>query len=48
MVTRLADLLSVEPERVGVKRVTAMESGLYGRSEGIGAQCLVTVQYPAL
>ncbi len=48
MVARLADLLSVDMARVGVKRVTAMESGLYGRTEGIGAQCLVTVTYPAL
>ena len=48
MVLRLADLLSVSPERVGIKRVTGMESGLYRRTEGIGAQCLVTVQFPAL
>ncbi len=48
MVLRLADLLSVAPERVGVKRVSGMESGLYRRTEGVGAQCLVTVQFPAL
>jgi 2-C-methyl-D-erythritol 4-phosphate cytidylyltransferase/2-C-methyl-D-erythritol 2,4-cyclodiphosphate synthase len=48
MVVRLADLLSVEPERVGVKRVSALDGGFYGRSEGIGAQCLATVQYPAV
>jgi 2-C-methyl-D-erythritol 4-phosphate cytidylyltransferase/2-C-methyl-D-erythritol 2,4-cyclodiphosphate synthase len=49
MVVRLADLLSVEPERVSVKRLSALDSGFfYGRSEGIGAQCLTTVLYPAL
>ncbi len=48
MVVRLADLLSVEPERVGIKRLSALDSGFYGRSEGIGAQCLATVQYPAV
>ena len=48
MVVRLADLLSIEPERVGIKRLSALDSGFYGRSEGIGAQCLATVQYPAI
>lgn len=48
MTLRLADLLSVEPERVGIKRVSALDGGFYGRSEGIGAQCLATVQYPAV
>ncbi len=47
MVVRLAELLSIEPGRVALKRLGAMEGGFYGRAEGIGAQCLATVQYPA-
>lgn len=49
MLFRLADLLSIAPERVSVKRVAEVDSGFfYGRSEGIGAQCLATVLYPAV
>jgi 2-C-methyl-D-erythritol 4-phosphate cytidylyltransferase/2-C-methyl-D-erythritol 2,4-cyclodiphosphate synthase len=48
MVLRLADLLSVEPERVGVKRLGALDAGWHGRGDGIGAQCLATVQFPAV
>jgi 2-C-methyl-D-erythritol 4-phosphate cytidylyltransferase/2-C-methyl-D-erythritol 2,4-cyclodiphosphate synthase len=48
MVERLAALLSVPADRVSVKRSTSMGVGPIGRREGLAAQCLVTVQYPAL
>jgi 2-C-methyl-D-erythritol 4-phosphate cytidylyltransferase/2-C-methyl-D-erythritol 2,4-cyclodiphosphate synthase len=47
MMVRLAELLSVEPERIALKQLGAMDGGFYGRAEGVGAQCLATVQYPA-
>lgn len=48
MVTRLATLLSVPPERVSVKSASSLGTGPIARREGIAAQCLATVQYPAL
>ena len=47
MVGRVASLLSVDPSRVGVKQTTAMQAGLFGRGDGLSAQCLVTTQYPS-
>ncbi len=48
MTARLAALLSIEPRRISIKQVTSYEAGYYGRGDGIGAQCLVTSQFPSL
>ncbi len=46
MAQRLAALLSVDVTRISVKQAASFQNGLYGRGDGIGAQCLVTTQYP--
>ncbi len=46
MATRLASLLGVDASRISVKQATSFQNGLYGRGDGLGAQCLVTTQYP--
>ncbi len=48
MTIRLASLLSIERSRITIKQVTTYHAGYYGRGDGIGAQCLVTTQFPAL
>ena len=47
MTRRLAALLSVDPARVSVKQITGVATSLFGRGDGISAQCLVTTQYPS-
>lgn len=48
MAQRLASLLGVEVGRISIKQAASFQNGLYGRGDGIGAQCLVTTQYPDL
>ncbi len=48
MIARLASLLSIERDRISIKQVTTYHAGFYGRENGIGAQCLVTAQFPTL
>ncbi len=48
MTARLAALLSIEPRRISIKQVTSDQAGYYGRGDGVGAQCLVTSQFPSL
>ena len=48
MATRLASLLSIDRGRISIKQATTYRAGYYGRGDGIGAQCLVTTQFPAL
>ncbi|MBD0270622.1 MAG: bifunctional 2-C-methyl-D-erythritol 4-phosphate cytidylyltransferase/2-C-methyl-D-erythritol 2,4-cyclodiphosphate synthase [Acetobacteraceae bacterium] len=47
MQARLADLLGVEPSRVGVKATTTERLGFTGRGEGIAAQAAAMVLLPA-
>ena len=48
MAQRLASLLSIDVSRISIKQATSFQNGLYGRGDGLGAQCLVTTQYPDL
>ena len=48
MTQRLASLLSIDTNRISIKQATSFQNGLYGRGDGIGAQCLVTTQYPGM
>ena len=48
MTARLASLLSIERGRISIKQVTSYQTGHFGRGDGIGAQCLVTTQFPAI
>lgn len=48
MVTRLGSLLSIDESRISIKQIESYEVGFYGRSDGIGAQCLASVMYPAV
>ncbi len=48
MTIRLASLLSIDRSRISIKQATSYQAGYYGRGDGIGAQCLVTTQFPAL
>ena len=44
---RLADLLGVAPGRVGIKATTSERMGFTGRGEGLVAQAVATVSFPA-
>ena len=48
MTKRLAALLSIDASRISIKQVTSYQTGHFGRGDGIGAQCLVTTQFPAI
>ena len=41
---RLADILGVEPERIGLKGKTGEHVGLIGREEAIAAQCVALLE----
>jgi 2-C-methyl-D-erythritol 4-phosphate cytidylyltransferase/2-C-methyl-D-erythritol 2,4-cyclodiphosphate synthase len=43
MAARLAELLRVTPDRVGIKATTSEGLGFTGRGEGIAAQAVVSV-----
>ncbi|WP_027134463.1 2-C-methyl-D-erythritol 4-phosphate cytidylyltransferase [Geminicoccus roseus] len=47
IVARLQELLGLPPERIGLKAGTMEGLGAIGRQEGIAAQALVTVSFPA-
>jgi 2-C-methyl-D-erythritol 4-phosphate cytidylyltransferase/2-C-methyl-D-erythritol 2,4-cyclodiphosphate synthase len=47
MTERLAALLGVPPDRVGVKATTSEGMGFTGRGEGLAAQAVVTASFPA-
>ena len=47
MIARLAELLGVEPARIGVKATTSERLGFTGRGEGIAAQAAVSILVPA-
>jgi 2-C-methyl-D-erythritol 4-phosphate cytidylyltransferase/2-C-methyl-D-erythritol 2,4-cyclodiphosphate synthase len=46
MIARLAELLGVEPGRIGVKATTTERLGFPGRGEGIAAQAAVSLLLP--
>ena len=47
MRARIADLLGLPVERVSVKATTTEQMGFTGRQEGLAAQAVASVQYPA-
>jgi 2-C-methyl-D-erythritol 4-phosphate cytidylyltransferase / 2-C-methyl-D-erythritol 2,4-cyclodiphosphate synthase len=47
MRTRIAELLALPVERVSVKATTTEQMGFTGRQEGLAAQAVASVQYPA-
>ena len=47
MITRLAELLGVDPGRISVKATTTERLGFAGRGEGIAAQAVATILLPA-
>jgi 2-C-methyl-D-erythritol 4-phosphate cytidylyltransferase / 2-C-methyl-D-erythritol 2,4-cyclodiphosphate synthase len=46
MAARVADILGIEPPRVGIKATTTERLGFTGRGEGIAAQAVATVRLP--
>jgi 2-C-methyl-D-erythritol 2,4-cyclodiphosphate synthase len=42
--TRIAELLSVETEQIGLKAKTGENIGFIGRGEGISAQCVILLE----
>jgi len=47
MRARIAELLALPVERVSVKATTTEQMGFTGRQEGLAAQAVASVQYPA-
>ena len=47
MMARLADVLDLAPQRIGLKATTTERLGFTGRGEGIAAQAVATVRLPA-
>ncbi len=47
MIARVADLLSIPPDRVSVKATTTERLGFPGRGEGIASQAVVSLLLPA-
>jgi 2-C-methyl-D-erythritol 4-phosphate cytidylyltransferase/2-C-methyl-D-erythritol 2,4-cyclodiphosphate synthase len=48
MLQRLATLLDVPSARISIKQTEATDVSFSDRADAVGAQCLATVQYPAL
>jgi 2-C-methyl-D-erythritol 4-phosphate cytidylyltransferase/2-C-methyl-D-erythritol 2,4-cyclodiphosphate synthase len=46
MQKRIAEILNIDPSRVGVKATTTEQLGFTGRGEGIAAQAIATVKMP--
>lgn len=46
MKSRIAEILGVSPERIGVKGTTTEKLGFTGRGEGVAAQAVATVNLP--
>lgn len=46
MVSRVSDILGLEPGRVSIKATTSEKLGFTGRSEGMAAQAVVTLRLP--